>query len=200
MSQNSPNSAIHACVLAAGSAERFGATKLVQLLHGKPLVLHALEAAQQAFPGRVALVVGHDSDAVVAAADGTYDSLVFNPDYRSGIGTSIAAGVGACSEGADAVVILLADQPLINSAHLFELARHWSGASNEIVASTFAAVLGPPILFPTNAFAALMKMRGDEGAKMLLQDRAFELRSISIPEAGSDVDTPADLQELQDNS
>jgi molybdenum cofactor cytidylyltransferase len=198
MSQHSPNTAIHACVLAAGSAKRFGATKLVQLLHGKPLVLHALEAAQQAFPGKVTLVVGHDSDAVVAAADGAYDNLVFNPDYRSGIGTSIAAGVGACREGADAVVILLADQPLVSSTHLLELACRWSGAKNEIVASTFGEVFSPPILFPTNAFAALAEMSGDEGAKMLLQHPAFELRSISIAQAGSDVDTPADLQKLNE--
>lgn len=198
MSERSPNTVIHACVLAAGSAERFGATKLVQPLHGKPLVLHALEAAQQAFPGEVTLVVGHDGDAVVAAADGAYDRLVFNPAYRSGIGSSIAAGVSACREGADAIVILLADQPLVSSAHLHELACRWSGAKNEIVASTFDEVFSPPILFPRNAFAALAELSGDEGAKMLLQDAAFEVRSISIPQAASDVDTPEDLQELND--
>jgi len=188
--------AIRACVLAAGTSTRFGGTKLVQRLRGKPLVQHALLAAQGACKGWVTLVVGHDEDAVVAAAAGLSDNVVVNYEHQRGIGTSIAAGTRACRDGADAILIVLADQPLVTTAHLNELKDNWSGADDEIVTSSFEGVVSPPILFPKNAFDALCELSGDTGAKKILSSDEFHVRSIDFPPAGMDVDTPEDLQHL----
>ena len=188
--------AISACVLAAGTSTRFGATKLVQHLRGKPLLQHALLAAQGACKGRVTLVVGHDADAVVAASADLSDSIVINRKHQQGIGTSISAGVQACRDGADAILIILADQPLVTATHLNDLIEHWSGADNEVVASSFDGVISPPILFPKNAFDELCKSGGDTGAKGILSNDKLHVRSIEFPPAQKDVDTPEDLQDL----
>ncbi len=188
--------AIHACVLAAGTSNRFGGTKLVQRLRGKPLVQHALLAAQGACKGCVTLVVGHDEEAVVAAAAGFGDDVIVNRAHQHGIGTSISAGIRACRDGADAILIMLADQPLVTTAHLSELIDNWSGADNEVVASSFEGIVGPPILFPKNAFDALCELSGDTGARSLLSSDSFHVRSIDFPPAGLDVDTPEDLLNL----
>jgi molybdenum cofactor cytidylyltransferase len=188
--------AIHACVLAAGTSNRFGGTKLVQRLRGKPLVQHALLAAQGACKGCVTLVVGHDEEAVVAAAAGLSDNVVVNCEHQLGIGTSIAAGTRACRDSADAVLIMLADQPLVTTAHLNELKDNWSGADDEIVTSSFEGVVSPPILFPKKAFDALCELSGDTGAKKILSSNEFHVRSIDFPPAGMDIDTPEDLQQL----
>jgi len=190
------NAEIRACVLAAGTSTRFGGTKLVQHLRGKPLVQYALLAAQGACEGCVTLVVGHDAEAVVAAAAGLSDKVVVNSEHQLGIGTSIAAGTRACRDGADAILIVLADQPLVTTAHLNELKDSWSGADDEIVTSSFEGVVSPQILFPKNAFDALCELSGDTGAKKILSSDAFHVRSIDFPPAGLDVDTPQDLQHL----
>jgi len=196
MTQHLSKPAVHVCVLAAGSSVRFGATKLVRPLRGKPLVQHALLAAQGACKGCVTLVVGHDEEAVVDASAGFSDDIIVNRSHQLGMGTSISAGIRACRDGADAVLLLLADQPLVTSAHLSELIDNWSGTDNEIVASSFEGIISPPILFPKNAFDALCELSGDAGAKSLLSSDSFHVRSIDFPPAGLDVDTPEDLRSL----
>ena len=197
MDYSSSEPVIHVCVLAAGTSSRFGATKLVQTLRGKPLLQHALIAANGSCPNRVNLVIGHDQEAVLAASGDLADQIIVNSDYRSGLGTSIAAGVRSCRARADAILILLADQPLITERHLKTLIEQWSGAENEIVVSCFDATYGPPILFPSGAFDALSRLTGDQGAKSVLTNGDFVVRSVKIPAAGVDVDTPDSLRELE---
>lgn len=187
---------IHACVLAAGTSTRFGETKLVRNLRGKPLVQHALLAAQGACEGSVTLVVGHDQEAVTAAAAELSDNVVVNKEHKSGIGTSISAGVRACRGGADAILIVLADQPLVTAGHLNDLISTWSGSDKEIIASSFDEILSPPILFPQHAFDALCELSGDMGAKKILSNSAFNVRSIEFSPARLDIDTIEDLRKL----
>jgi len=187
---------LYACVLAAGKSSRYGASKLVQPFRGKPLVQHALIAAQDACEGRVLLVVGHDQDSVVDASAGLFDELVVNNEYGFGIGTSISASVRACQEDADAVLVILADQPLVTAAHIRGLIDTWSGAEDEIVSTSFDGINCPPILFPRNAFPVLSKLRGDSGAKSLLTNDDFVVSSVDFSPAGFDIDSPEDLRRI----
>ena len=196
MGQQLSKAAIRACVLAAGTSARFGSTKLVRHMRGKPLLQHALIAAQGACKGRVTLVVGHDDEAVVEASAGLSDNVVVNREYQRGIGTSISTGIRACRDGADAILIVLADQPLVTAAHLNQLIDHWSGADDEIIASAFEGIVGPPILFPKKAFDALCELSGDTGARKILSNDEFRVSSIDFAPAGTDIDTPEDLQKL----
>jgi len=196
MNQPKPDPVICACVLAAGKSSRFGATKLVQAFRGKPLVQNALIAAKGACEGRVFLVVGHDQDSVVDASANLFDELVVNNEFGFGIGTSICASVRACREDADAVLVILADQPLVTEAHIRDLIDTWSGAENEIVSTSFDGINCPPILFPRGAFSALSELRGDSGAKSLLTNDDFVLTTVDFPPASFDIDRPEDLRRL----
>lgn len=184
---------IVAVVLAAGKSERFGRTKLLAELNGKPLVQYALAAAQEACPGRVCLVVGHDAEHVVTAASGVHDTVVVNASYASGMGSSIAAGVRDCAVDADAILLLLADQPLITGDYLRQLTRTWSGSDSEIVASSFDTVRSPPILFPRKTFEALQNLSGDEGARSILASAEFTVSLVNCEDARFDIDRLADL-------
>jgi CTP:molybdopterin cytidylyltransferase MocA len=57
--------------------------------------------------------------------------------------------------------------------------------------------MGPPVLFPHGTFDALGELTGDQGAKSLLQNSRFDVRTIPFEDAAVDIDTPADLQELR---
>jgi molybdenum cofactor cytidylyltransferase len=148
-------------VLAAGRSERFGTAKLLAEFRGKPLLHHALSAAQGACPGNVCLVVGHDSDEISRAAAGLADTVITNKDFASGIGSSIACGVRACRDQADAILITLADQPLVSSSHLFELLNRWTGKQNEIIASRYSGISGPPVIFASALFDELEDLHGE---------------------------------------
>lgn len=190
---------IVAIVLAAGKSERFGRTKLLADLNGKPLLQYSLAAAQEACSGHVCLVVGHDADNVVAAASGAHDTVVVNASYARGMGSSIAAGVRACAVDADAILLLLADQPLITGEYLRQLTRTWSGCDSEIVASSFDTVRSPPILFPQKSFNALQNLSGDQGARSILASEEFTVTLVSCEDARFDIDRLADLEFFASN-
>ena len=185
-------------MLAAGRSERFGPAKLLAEYRGKPLLQHALSAAQDACPGDVCLVVGHNAHEVADSAVGLADQVITNEDYATGIGSSIACGVRACREHADAILIMLADQPLVSSTHLAELVKRWTGKPNEIIASRFSGVSGPPVLFASALFDQLEDLHGDIGAREILRRSSSMLRTVEFAAAAIDIDTPEDLEELAD--
>ncbi len=196
MVHRTSNLCIHACVLAAGSSSRFGDSKLVQEYRGRPLIQHALIAARDACPGAVTLVVGHDQKNIISAASEYSDNILVNEQHLDGIGSSISAATLNCKDGADGILILLADQPLITADHLRNIMHTWSDNSDAIVATSFDTTRCPPILFPRNAFESLGNLSGDHGARGLLSSGEFSVASIDFPLAKYDIDTPENLRQL----
>jgi len=187
---------VYCIVLAAGESRRYGRTKLLEDLHGKPLLCHTLEAAQAACPGRVCLVTGKDADAVHTAGRRIADLVAHNPDFASGIGSSISAGVSACGEHADALLIALADQPLVTAGHISALIETWDGEATTIIASAYSETIGPPVLFGRSYFEKLGKLSGDKGAKSVLRENPRSVQSVYFEPAAFDIDTPGDLETL----
>jgi CTP:molybdopterin cytidylyltransferase MocA len=190
--------AVFAIVLAAGRSQRFGRSKLLERVEGEPLVHRAAYLAREACGDCSILVAGHERAAVTAAAGEAAQFIVVNDRYQEGIGGSIALAARAISHAADAVLLLLADQPLVTAQHLRALITEWNGADNVITATAFSGTTGPPVLFPRSAFEALGELTGDQGAKSLLQSPDFDVRTVPFDDAAIDIDTPADLQKLPD--
>jgi molybdenum cofactor cytidylyltransferase len=190
-----PN-AVFAVVLAAGSAKRFGTTKQLEPFGGKPLVRRAADLACEMCGDHTVLVVGHDWRAVTAAARDESGYLVHNERHADGFGTSISLAVRCVAHAASAILLLLADQPLITPQHLASLCDAWSGADDEIIATAFAGTSGPPVLFPRATFAELARLEGDQGARHLLRDNRYRTRTVIFEPAATDVDTQDDLRQL----
>ena len=189
---------VFAAVLAAGGSRRYGRSKQLEDFEGKPLVRRAAELAREVCGDRSVLVAGHDGAAVIRAAGDAPRFLVANDRYAEGIGGSISLVARSVSHVADAVLLLFADQPLISAGHLRALVETWSGADDEIVATAFSGTVGPQVLFPRGAFAALAGLSGDKGAKSVLEDATFKLQAIPFEDAAVDIDTPTDLENLAD--
>ena len=183
-------------VLAAGQSKRYGETKLLEEYDGRPLLQHALAAGQEACPGRVCLVTGHASENIINAASGLADDVVLNREYRSGIGSSIAKSVSHLREEASAVIIMLADQPLVTAAHIGQIIEKWGNDPDAIVATRYSGVDGPPVLFGQSYFAKLCELEGDAGAKHVLRAHANAVRTVAFEPAAIDIDTPDDLRAL----
>ena len=187
---------IHAIILAAGRAQRFGGAKLLAEFDGAPLLHRALEVARGACHGNTWLVTGHAAQGIADAAEGRVGHVVHNRDYAQGMGSSIACGASACAESADALLVMLADQPLISRSHVSSLIRGWTGESGAIVATEFSGVLGPPVLFGRDYLEELRALRGDAGARQVLDAHADAVATVRYDPAGVDIDTPEDLQRL----
>lgn len=173
-------------LLAAGRGERFGGDKLVALLNGKPLARHAGDMLS-AFPFHTHIAVCGTSTPVLPGYHIIALDSADAPQSRS-----LALGVAAAqAAGARAVLVALADMPLVPPEHIAALVEAFDG---NVIASRVGDVAMPPAIFGAGHFPALMVLTGDRGGAALLRDAP----ALPLPEFASlDVDRPEDLAEAE---
>jgi molybdenum cofactor cytidylyltransferase len=184
-------------ILAAGASTRMGVAKQSLPLHGIPLLQRAVQTATAAGAGPIVVVLGARAHELQPILLGQPVQVVINPDWQSGMGTSIRAGIAALhGQPIDAAMIFLCDQPLISSAHLTQMiAAHFS-AAKPMTAAFYAGTLGTPVIFSSTLFNALQNLNDAQGGKTLINQHPDQVQTFDLPEAAADVDTPADYRSL----
>jgi molybdenum cofactor cytidylyltransferase len=183
---------ISGIVLAAGAGSRFGGTKQLAEVDGKPLVRHAVDALKDAGVGELLVVVGHDGDAVRASLPDDV-VVVENPRYRDGQATSLAAALHDVQEASEAAVVLLADQPGITGADVEALMNGFLSTRAQIVRLRFTDGPGPALL-SREIYAEAGHLHGDAGARVLMASHPEWVHEVAIDRpAPRDIDTPEDL-------
>ena len=173
--------------------------RLKQLLpyRGRTLVEHSVRQAREAGFRPIVVVVGAEAETVSAALAGEPVLIAHNQAWESGMGSSIAAGMGRIeASDAEAVAILLADQPLVTSGHLIAMATLLERADVSMVGAEYNGTLGVPALFKTGMFPLLAALPPEAGARHLLRGSGSEIAVFPLPEAAMDVDTPDDFEAL----
>ncbi len=187
------SSAIFAIVLAAGASTRFGRTKQLEPFEGVSLAAGAMRKAESVCGVRSVLVTGKDWNAVAETCAPLAGYFVINNDYEQGLASSIVCGVRSVAESADAILLMLADLPLVTTEHLENLVKAWVESPRSIIASAFEDTLGPPIVFPKSDFDELLKLKGDRGARPVIDANRDRVQAIACEEAAFDIDRPEDL-------
>jgi CTP:molybdopterin cytidylyltransferase MocA len=183
-------------LLAAGGATRFGSPKVLAPFHGVPLVRRGVQLLVPRCSAGVHVVVGAAADRVREALAGEPVTFVENPDWQSGLSTSLVRGIASLPDTAEAVLVLLADQPAITADDLDALLAAWGIEPELIAAAGFLDRLGPPVIMPRSVWPQLAALRGDQGARSLLEWHA-EHTTVPMPHAAFDIDTPEDLARLE---
>jgi molybdenum cofactor cytidylyltransferase len=196
---------ICAVVLAAGTASRFReaagdggpATKLVAELDGKALVRHVAEAALASRAASTIVVTGHAAEAVRATLAGLPLGFANNPDYATGLASSLRRGIAAMPPDCDGALILLGDMPRVSPAVIDRLiAAFESDPAARAVAPTQGGRRGNPVLISRALFAEVEKLTGDTGARPLLMAAGAAVREVAFDDeaVAFDVDTPDGLK------
>jgi molybdenum cofactor cytidylyltransferase len=190
-------------VLAAGLSKRFGRTKLLEKLGGRPVLEWVLVAALESNLDRVVLVLGHDRKRMVAALGAPASAeklrIVFNPRYPDGQGTSLAAGLRAVQREFPAVMFLLGDQPRITAAAINLLLQRFRQAGKKICVPVQAGIRRNPVLFDRDFYPTLLGIEGDKGAREIIAANPQQVSEVAFDDPGlfQDVDTPQDLSALE---
>jgi len=178
-------------LLAAGRSKRFGdLDKLEQPYLRQPLVFHVVTALEE-IPFQTRLVVSNGTSLDFASRG---YRLIHNEAPEIGMSQSVKLGV-ACArdEGAEAVLIALADMPRVTASHVYRLLDAADGP-DAVVASSDGVNPRPPALFGAGQFEALLTLEGDEGARAMVRGG----RHVIAPEGDLiDIDTPEDLERLR---
>jgi molybdenum cofactor cytidylyltransferase len=188
---------ISAIVLAAGEGRRFGGTKQLERLRGKPLVQHAVDTAAAAGVEEVVVVVGHDAERVRGAVQlPTGARIAVNDRYAEGQSTSLAAGLRSLDASSEAAVVLLADQPGIEARHVRALVDAFNEEAREHAILRIRFRDGPgPALLARSMWEEATSLTGDTGARALFDADPGRVRWVELDEdAPPDVDRPEDLE------
>jgi molybdenum cofactor cytidylyltransferase len=186
-----------AVVLAAGLGSRMGGGKMTALLNGEPMIAATVRQIAAAAVDRVIVVTGHDEEAVRAALDSSQVAFVHNPEFASGLSTSLRAGIAEAGD-ADAVVVCLGDMPRVSADTIDRMIAAFNPTEHRsIVVPTHQGKFGNPVLWGAEHFAALTSLEGDKGARMLLASLKDEVTEIEA-DAGVllDADTPEALRSI----
>jgi molybdenum cofactor cytidylyltransferase len=181
-------------LLAAGGARRFGSQKLVHLLDGVPLVRMSAMHLLASQIDETIVVVGHDATRVSAALESLPVRIVEADSWSDGMSASLRAGLAAVGADSGAIVVVLGDQPTAGPEIVDALIVRWRTDGAPIVAPSFQGEICPPVLFAREMFADIMNLRGDRGAKAIIQanDDRVSLVPIETPPP-RDIDTIADI-------
>jgi CTP:molybdopterin cytidylyltransferase MocA len=185
---------IGAVVLAAGASTRMGYPKQLIEREGEPLVRRAAIAAVEAGADPVVVVLGANAAIIAPALSGLPSvTTVVNHNWIEGLASSLAAGLHALDDAGrcDAVLVTLADQPLVDATALGRLMSAFD-KDHRIIASAYDETIGVPAVFAREHVADLMVLRGDAGAGRWLRSRSGEVTSIALGVAALDIDTPSE--------
>lgn len=162
-----------------------------------PLILRTIRIAQHAVGGPLIVVLGNDQQRLRSLLRRHADNptVVYNSDWRTGLASSLRAGIKRVSPTASAVLILLVDQARLGRSDLSQLVRRWQKRPSIPAAAYYAGRPGAPAVIPRKHFKAVGMLDGDVGARRLLRGLG-ELTLVAMPAAAFDVDTPADAAAL----
>jgi molybdenum cofactor cytidylyltransferase len=183
---------ISGVVLAAGTASRFGATKQLVEVGGKPLVRHPIDALRAAGVGEVIVIVGHDEEAVRRAIPEDV-TVVSNRSFREGQASSLAAALHQVADASEAAVVLLADQPGVSADDVRTLIEGFRDTRARIVRLRYRAAPGPALL-SREVYGQAGHLHGDAGARVLMASHPEWVHEVTIDrDAPPDIDVPSDL-------
>lgn len=186
--------AVSAVVPAAGMSSRMGGLNKLLQPWGDSTVVGAVVRTLLSCDLEVVVVTGHQADEVRRAVSPA--RTVHNPAYATGLGSTLAVGVGAC-QSADAYLLTLSDMPGINPEVVRALLdRYAREPARAIVAPVYEGEpdrMGHPILFDRAYRNELLALSGDIGARSVIQMHSDRVIRVAATGWLRDLDRPEDF-------
>lgn len=189
---------ISAIVLAAGESTRMGFPKLLLPIKGKSLLQHVIDNALQSKVGEVIVVLGAEATKLRREIKQSQVQIIENASYKEGLSTSLKAGLQAVSPQAQAVLILLGDQPLISHDIIDALIDKYEESGSIMVAPVYKGKRGNPVLFDSSLIPELSRVTGDKGGREIIEKHPAQLATVDFESTitGTDIDSWEDYREV----
>src|SRR5215213_9199249 len=173
--QNNPVGII---VLAAGASARMNEPKQLLRFQGTTLLRRAAQTAVESIYQPVVVVLGANFEKTKAEIEDLPVEIVLNKNWRRGLGSSVKTGIECLLEiapEAAALVISLADQPLVTAQSLNLFAEKFEQTQSAVIAAEYNQTRGVPALFAREVFDDLCRLTGDKGAKPVIEKHRHSL-------------------------
>ncbi len=184
---------VTAVLLAAGESARMGQTKQLLPWGDTTMLGQVIGTLQASAVNEIVVVTGHDRQKITALAEEAGAKTVHNPDYEAGgMLSSLQAAVSRLPANRGAVLVILADQPLVEPEIINRiLEAYWRGGG-QIIAPAYEGQRGNPVLFDRQHFPELLALPWGEAPRTLLRRHVQDVSLVPVDSAGIllDLDTP----------
>lgn len=196
---------VYGIIPASGFSRRMGKQKLLLSWHNAPILEHVLITAQKSSLTGVFTIIPTGDEGRSEINEQCKCLTVYNDNPERGIGYSIALGVRHIPKTADAVIVLLGDQPELKQDDIEKAIVRFQehdienqGHSRIIVQTQYAnRKVGHPILFSRYFFPDLTQLDGDKGGNNIISSNLNYVSLIeSIHAYPDDIDTMEDFTRL----
>ena len=171
---------VSAILLAAGQSKRMnGENKLTKEIKSIPLIKLSVKNILASSINELIIVLGHQKEIIEKLIDKNEKiKFVFNKDFESGMASSIKVGLNNLSEKTEAFFICLGDMPMVSHDIYNQLIK--SKDNKEIIVPTYKGQQGNPVLFDKSMKEKVLDIRGDVGAKKILELNEDKILNLEI--------------------
>jgi len=188
---------LHGLILAAGESKRLGQPKQL-IKYRNQTLLSSIEQKLLECCDQVFVVLGFQTELFKNEISSA--KIIINPDWQSGMGSSLAMGASIASKQADGLLIALCDQPLIEMTHYKQLSQIFKQHPSQIIATRYQQQNGVPAIFPEKYFQQLTDIKNKSGAQFLIHQNNEQVLNIECQAASYDIDYAEDLSKLASSS
>lgn len=167
-------------LLAAGESKRMGKPKLLLPLGGGTVLGQTVDNLLSSNADEVIVVLGANTQEMEKAITGKPVKVVFNPDYRQGMSTSLITGLKQVSTRAQRVMVALCDQPFIEKKTYNKLVNESLNSDKGITVPLYKTKRGNPIIFAIGYKEELMQLKGDVGGREILRKHPDDILEVAV--------------------
>lgn len=185
-------------ILAAGASSRMEKTKQLLSYKNTTLLGHAIRSAKGSLAASVVVVLGANAARIRKEITEEDVKILENKNWKRGLGSSIAYGANFLTHAEkipDGILVMLADQPLIDTAYLNAMIAAFE-AGQEIVATDYGNRAGVPALFGASHYAKLIRLEDDYGARHIIDGHGQGVMVLDPQNKTVDIDTKSDYDQL----
>ena len=186
-------------ILAAGQSKRMKEkNKLLININNKKMIENVIHSATKSNANNNILVLGHQNEKIQKYVNNNI-TITINKEYKKGLSSSLKKGISALPEDCDGAIIILGDMPIITSNLINNLIKNFDPKNNKyIVAPTYNGKRGNPILIGRKYFPDILNLKGDKGAKNILNKNSKYINNIPQKNSFSliDIDTHKDYEKF----
>jgi molybdenum cofactor cytidylyltransferase len=187
---------VSAVILAAGESKRMDQPKLLMAWEGKTILEHTIDNYLNSMASETIVVLGYKAKELTEVIGDRPVISVVNPAYREGMSSSLISGIKSTSPQTQGIMLALADQPAVDSQTINKLISTFDKQQKNIVIPVYQGKRGHPVIFHVKYREELLNIRGDIGAREVIQRHADDVLEVAVDCKGVliDIDTPSDFQ------
>ena len=186
-------------IIAAGESKRMGSPKQLLVVEGQTLINRMIHIVKKAVSFPVYIVLGASAETIQAQLPNLEINILNNTHWQEGMASSIRVGLSdakAQNPNLDGVLIVVCDQPYITESTITALLQLQKEKDTPMAAAFYGDKMGTPALFHQSIFNEILSLKGDMGAKRIIQSRPEEVAKLHFEKGLLDIDTKEDYQAL----